>query len=616
VLHDRLEEKSHKLAHGVSEILQFAVREAIELLANEWINLRREASLSYTALTARESPDGQPREVTAEDLRHEALVTVYRLLFVFYAEARGDELGILPVTDDYYRLGYSLEALRDLELVELTPSAEAGTYFHQHLQRIFSLVHDGFNVEENPTGEPQSLLGLASDVSKAFTVRPLTATLFAAGQTALFERVKFRNKCLQEVIRRLSLVRGPDGRSIGRVNYAELGVNQLGAVYEGLLAYTGMFVTERDGVIQVKPAAKDISDPATPSWFVPRGRMEEFSREEIVTVGSRSVGVPPASASTTNQPRIWPMGTFILHLNGIDRENSASHYTPEPLAQCLVREGLRELLKDYTPADADRILDLKLCEMAMGSGAYLVESARQLAEKYLELKQQQLGQRIEPARYQDELRRVLHYLATRNIYGVDLNATAVELGALSLWLGTIHKLPDIGQDTDGDPTTSTQSAVPWFGLRLRAGNSLIGARRAVYTRQQVENGDHKGKDAVPPRQLKPAESRKPGEIYHFLIFDPDMVPAHKEKIMRRFWPAACDAAKAWQKRNVAAKWTREQVESALNLCDRLDHHWQAYARRRRPPHRPRRLLHPGPGTGTEEDLGNLRHFERFLSLRV
>jgi hypothetical protein len=95
VLRDRLEEKSHKLAHGVSEKLQFAVREAIELLANEWINLRREQKLSYRELTASESGTGEPREVTAEDLRHEALVTVYRLLFVFYAEARGDELGIL-----------------------------------------------------------------------------------------------------------------------------------------------------------------------------------------------------------------------------------------------------------------------------------------------------------------------------------------------------------------------------------------------------------------------------------------------------------------------------------------------------------------------------------------
>ncbi len=567
VLHDRLEEKSHKLAHGVSEKLQGAVREAIELLANEWINLRREASLSYTALRPQESPTGQSKEVTADDLRREALTYVYRLLFLFYAEARGAELGILPVTDDYYRLGYSLEALRDLELVELTPTTETGTYFHQHLHRLFTLVHEGFNVDETIAPE-QARLDFNSANSRAFTIRPLTATLFAPDTTPLFRRVSFRNKCLQEVIRRLSLGQNPDGRSVGRVNYAELGINQLGAVYEGLLAYSGIFVTERDGVIQVKPAGKDIRDASTPSWFVPRSRSEEFKRDEIVTLPDSS------------QPRIWPQGSFILHLNGIARENSASHYTPEPLAQCLVREALRELLKDYTPADADRILTLTLCEMAMGSGAYLVEAARQLAERYLELKQEQIGQRIDPVRYQEELRRVMHYIATRNIYGVDLNPTAVELGSLSLWLGTIHRLPDHGQDSDGDPTTSTQSAVPWFGLRLRAGNSLIGARRAVYIRRQLEDGKHRGSKAQPPRVLKPGEARKPSEIYHFLVFDDEMVPVHTDKLMRDLWPDECRTAKEWRQRSVMADWTQEQLDLAVRLCERIDHHWDAYARRR------------------------------------
>ncbi|WP_395752923.1 hypothetical protein [Prosthecobacter sp.] len=574
VLHDRLEEKSHKLAHGVSEKLQGAVREAIELLANEWIHLRREGNLSYTAMRPQESPTGQTMEVTADALRREALTYVYRLLFLFYAEARGSELGILPVTDDYYRLGYSLEALRDLELVELTPTTETGTYFHQHLHRLFRLVHEGFNVDESAaataSGHEQVSLDFsaASAISRAFTIRPLTATLFAPDTTPLFRRVSFRNKCLQEVIRRLSLGQNPDGRSVGRVNYAELGINQLGAVYEGLLAYSGLYVTDREGVIQVKPAGKDIADPSTPSWFVPRSRLEEFQRSEVVTLPG------------TSQPRIWPQGSFILHLNGIDRENSASHYTPEPLAQCLVREALRELLKDYTPADADRILTLSICEMAMGSGAYLVETARQMAERYLELKKQQTGLSIDPIRYQEELRRVMHYIATRNIYGVDLNATAVELGSLSLWLGTIHRLPDVGQDHDGDPTTSTQSAVPWFGLRLRAGNSLIGARRAVYTRRQLEDGRHRGKDAVPPRVLKPGEPRKPSEIYHFLVFDAEMVPVAGDRLMKSFWPAECDLAKEWHRKHVAARWTPEQLDLSVRLCERMDHHWEAYARRR------------------------------------
>ena len=145
VLHDKLEEQSHRFAHGVTEKLQFAVREAIELLANEWVEDRRRRKLSYTKLQPDEArPDGSV-QITAEDLRHEALVYVYRLLFCFYAEARGGELGILPITDDYYRLGYSLESLRDLEQVPLTPATEVGHYFHTHLRKLFTIINEGFN---------------------------------------------------------------------------------------------------------------------------------------------------------------------------------------------------------------------------------------------------------------------------------------------------------------------------------------------------------------------------------------------------------------------------------------------------------------------------------------
>jgi len=85
VLHDRLEEQSHRFAHGVTENLQFSVREAIELLANEWVDDRRRQNISFTKLRPHELlPDGS-QEVTAEILRHEALVFVYRLLFCLYA---------------------------------------------------------------------------------------------------------------------------------------------------------------------------------------------------------------------------------------------------------------------------------------------------------------------------------------------------------------------------------------------------------------------------------------------------------------------------------------------------------------------------------------------------
>ena len=288
------------------------------------------------------------------------------------------------------------------------------------------------------------------------------------------------------------------------MNYADLGINQLGAVYEGLLSYKGIFA-DRD-LIRVKRAQDKEDDPKAQTWFVPKERSEEFKKDEVVRLPD-------------GKPRIYPKGSFYLHLSGLDREQSASYYTPEVLTKCLVEETLRPLLQDYTPEDADKILQLTVCEPAMGSGAFLNEAANQLAEHYLRLKQEQLGQSIDPTEYQDELRRVRHYITTRNLYGVDLNPTAVELGALSLWLNSMHRvkiteLPETEQEQAR--IRYTRGATPWFGLRLRPGNSLIGARRAVWTKTQLLTGLHleSGNEAVEPRQLKPGETRTANEVYH------------------------------------------------------------------------------------------------------
>lgn len=775
VLLDKLEEQSHKFAHGVTESLQFAVREAIELLVNEWARDRvlnqKKALLKLSVdelpkdaagnpLPIRLKPiDDRTFEIDAEQLRREALTFVYRLLFCFYAEARGGELEILPIDEDTYRLGYSLESLRDLEQVPLTSAARDGTYFHEHLKKLFALIHEGFR--------PDADGGLfaseyESEIVRTFSMRPLTATLFSPESTPLLGRAKLTNGTLQRVIHLLSLSKDDRTRTIGRVNYAELGINQLGAVYEGLLSYKGMFAAE--DLIHVKPASKSFGDKKTPTWFVPKDRLSEFKKDEVERLEE-------------GKPRIYTKGTFILHLNGIDREQSASYYTPEVLTKCLVEEALRELLKDYTPADADKILELKICEPAMGSGAFLNEAARQLAERYLELKQKQLQEKypdgqmpladirtgfapappvsrralaagtpessdtatqlvaekqlsyrvgttptsIEPSRYNDELRRVQHYIATRNIYGVDLNETAVELGALSLWLGSIHRLL-LHENKDTGRDTYQSGATPWFGLRLRCGNSLIGARRSVWTREQLARGEHAwaskliqnvqsdieaftsiddtlpragGSDAVAageglfarfrketlnllckikwtelpddidkcralvvrfcecardkstaglpeaqlelynkrhttwraittqrdqddllalldllhdgrmrsverisfdiyktlpnqhaefkaglPRLLKPGESREEGQAYHFLVFDPEMVPTRSDKLMKSFWEDQCEAAGEWVSDQIKPKWSREQIAEAIEISDLIDGHWSTYAEQR------------------------------------
>ena len=303
------------------------------------------------------------------------------------------------------------------------------------------------------------------------------------------------------------------------------------------------------------------------TWFVPEARASEFAEGEIV-VERRS-----------RRPRIYLPGEFILRLTGTDRANSASYYTPEVLTRTLVRELLNERLKDFTPADSDRILELTICEPAMGSAAFINEICEQLAHAYLRLKQEQTGLVIEPGRYEDELRRVKHYIATRNVYGVDLNATAVELGALSLWLASMHRLL-VRKGESGAPDVYRVGAVPWFGLRLRTGNSLIGARRAVWTSEQLRDGAYYGKDAAAPRMLAPGEARQPNEIYHFLVWDDNTVPACRDKLMKTFWPDDCKRGAEWTKKQVRKTWDEADIAAAKTISAATDTLWAQYARDR------------------------------------
>jgi hypothetical protein len=476
---------------------------------------------------------------------------------------------ILPIKDDVYRLGYSLESLRDLELVPLSEQSAEGTYFQTHINQLFTLIHEGFHPRQTEE-DPNQLQISYAETLRTFELLPLTATLFDPKATPLLSRARLSNRCLQTVIKCLSLSYDPKTKTTGRVNYADLGINQLGAVYEGLLSYKGFFA-DRD-MIRVKRAQDKEDDPKAQTWFVPKERLEEFKKDEVVRLPD-------------GKPRIYPKGSFYLHLSGLDREQSASYYTPEVLTKCLVEETLRPLLQDYTPEDVDKILQLTVCEPAMGSGAFLNEAANQLAEHYLRLKQEQLGQSIDPADYQDELRRVRHYITTRNLYGVDLNPTAVELGALSLWLNSMHRvklieLPETEQEQA--KIRYSRGATPWFGLRLRPGNSLIGARRSVWTKAQLLAGIHlkSGNEAVEPRQLKPGEARTTNEVYHYLVFDPDMVPTAGDKLVREFKQAETDQTKVWLKQEVKRGWTQVEVDLALEISDLIDSHERQYAQER------------------------------------
>ena len=406
-----------------------------------------------------------------------------RLLFLFYIEARPD-LGYAPIEAEAYRKGYGLERLRDLEMVRLTSEESLdGYYLHHSIRTLFRLIRDGF---EGPGGDLFAPKSTSSGPrTHGFSIRALDSRLFRADAMPLLDRVKLRNRVLQKVIRLMSLSRPAKGRRgrRGRISYAQLGINQLGAVYEALLSYRGFFAEE--DLYEVKKAG-DAPDDLASAWFVPARNVGEYREEEKVY---------DRDENGRKKLRVHPRGTFVYRLAGRDRQKAASYYTPESLTRCVVKYALKELIPDDMPAD--RILELTVCEPAMGSAAFLNEAVNQLAEKYLDRKQGELGRRIPHADYADELQKVRHYIADRNVYGVDLNPVALELAEVSLWLNCIHK--------DG--------RVPWFGYQLMCGNSLVGGRRQVFESASLGKENKRAErwfNRVPERVMPPGVGEEGG----------------------------------------------------------------------------------------------------------
>ena len=421
---------------GVSKDLREGVRSSIEILANEVV--RRRAARGLEPL---------PQE-RAQDLALQSLRYIYRIIFLLYAEA-SPELGVLPVGATEYDAGYGLDRLRELALRELhEESAQAGTHIYESLDRLFRLVDEGHN-EQVPAAQEGSFDGLV--------FRPMRADLFRPVATALIDEVGLGNGALLRVLRHLLLTKenGKSGR--GFISYVELGINQLGAVYEGLMSYSGSFATER--LWEVAPGG----DASKGSWVVPEDVMKGLEDKDFVTVEDEVTG--------ERRNVTYERGQFVYRLSGRDRQRSASFYTPEVLTRFTVQQALEELLdQDGRTTSAEEILHLTVCEPALGSGAFAIEAVRQLAEQYLSRRERELGRRVDPEERPRELAKVKAYLALHQVYGVDLNATAVELAEVSLWLDTM---------VEG-------LAAPWFGLRLRRGNSLVGARRALYSTSQLK----------------------------------------------------------------------------------------------------------------------------------
>ena len=585
---ESLDENAHKHAFGVSEDLKHALREAIELLGNE-------AALQLRQLAAdqRKGFFSGKDQLDPGDLSLECLRMVYRLLFMFYIEAR-PELGYVPILEsDVYQKGYSLESLRDLEMKKLvTPESHNGLYFDKTLRRLFSLVAQGCGFGE------QLNVQAMSGAKDSFALAPLDSRLFDESTMPLLAKVKFPNHIWQTIIRLMSLSRGRGrGQRRGRVSYQLLSINQLGAVYEALLSYKGFFANE--DLYEVKKApkrggvgvsedddtdsddmfensdntgseeAEDTTQETTGrrgaessgddlldnAWFVPASRLGDYKDNEKVY---------DTNEAGHQKLRKHDKGSFIYRLAGRDRQKSASYYTPQVLTKCLVKYALKELLGGERVKNADDILTLTVCEPAMGSAAFLNEAVNQLAEAYLERKQSEIKTRIPNESYKQELQKVRMYIADRNVFGVDLNPVAVELAEVSIWLNAIYGEKD-------EQKRPLPAHVPWFGYQLFAGNSLIGARHQVYGAGALKRGAKPAWHEEAPRDVNHVAPRRPDEVWHFLLPDPGMTD-YGDKVAKQLYPDDFARLKAWRK-DFTKPLEPNEISRLQQLSQQIDSLW-------------------------------------------
>ncbi len=459
--HENLERNAHKKAAEVTKALRDTVRKSIEIIANEILaNHQRKPlpSLQPYNLKVKVEADQAAQVIFDQSLRY-----IYRVLFMLFAESQERREGALPVQSRAYQVGYGIEHLRDLEGIPFLDKER--NFIQQTIAHATRIYFKGYNtdivVQKDESGED-----FQKTDALGFSFPALGTDLFDDAKTSLFQEAVLADGEMQKVIRHLSLAKVGSGRAAKtqRVHYAGLGLNQLGAVYEGLLSLKPEILLE-DAVL----LAKDKKDMA--HRYVPA---KDKNKIDHALLAEDEDGLMTRKA-----------GEFLLTPVGLERKFSASFYTPEVLTRFLAREAVETLLEK--DSSIERLENLKICEPAMGSGAFLNavvdELAPRMAREYRRIDQEALDKHIEKCRKQNLdptkvkgsfVREMGHYLARAKfhlmqkcVFGVDLNPTAVELAKVSLWLNCLHD----------------EGNLPFLDFKLKHGNSLVGC---WVTRHQYE----------------------------------------------------------------------------------------------------------------------------------
>ena len=329
----------------VGEDLQSNVVEALETLGN-----------GFLTPEIRETLEEGGQDV-ADAYYQDQLRIVYRLLFLLFAEQRG----MMADRGDLYTDEYSVSALR--ERAERQSVRDSATDLWEGLQVTFELVGEGHNDD-------------------ALHVPGYNGGLFDDENLSFVDEATCPNHALLDAVHNLTHVEQEGYQQ--RISYADLGVDEIGAVYESLLEFTPQYATE-----------------------VPELEGRDISR-----------------------------GQFYLDSRGMERKETGSYYTKPELVDELIDSALKPVVEERVSgaesaeAKEEALLDIDVCDPACGSGAFLIAANNFLGKRLAEI-------RTDSA-YPDEqeLRQARRSVVQHCIYGVDLNPMAVELAKVSLWINS------------------------------------------------------------------------------------------------------------------------------------------------------------------------------------
>lgn len=488
-----LYERSLKHQDDVTEALGEQVRRAVEVLVQALDRADQDRNRELL------------RDVDPRELYEAGLTVMMRLVFLLAAEERG----LLLLGDPRYDSFYAISSLRMQLRADSEEILERRRSAWSRLLALFRGVYGGI---DHPTLRLPALGGSLFDPDRyPFLEGRKKGTNW---RTDPAEPLPIDDRT---VLLLLEAIQTFEGRTL---SYRALDVEQIGHVYEGLLERTvkrvddvtleldsgakaksprvtlGEMESARlDGAARVAELLKERSERSESAI---RNALERSSDDRVAArlltvcrgdIGLRDRILPYASLLRTDPwgyPLVHHSGAFVVVL-GADRRESGTHYTPKSLTEKIVEETLTPVAyrgpaegkapEDWELKSADELLDLKICDPAMGSGAFLVQACRWLSDRLVEAwsvteansKRIDSEGRIvygaategfDPLSPDAEERAVVarRLVAERCLYGVDKNPLAVELAKLSLWLTTMSQGRPFG----------------FLDHNLRSGDSLLG----------------------------------------------------------------------------------------------------------------------------------------------